>query len=145
MRHHLAAPLVAHLARALAIASAAMLGIVSSVDAQHPSVWLRGGSAATYTRYGYLDRTQKLVSPFQYDTAGDFSEETALVFQDAKWRMIDTMGARVGDVPDSLKFLSNVHGGLLRVKTTQGTIGFLNVNGSYAITPQFTKASDFSE
>ena len=124
-------------------AFAAMLVLAPKSEAQHRSVYLRGGSAAKYTRYGDLDRQQKLQIPFPYDSAGDFSEGTALVFQDATWRMIDTMGTRLGDVPDTVTLVSDVHGGVLRVKTVQGTFGFVNLNGSSAIAPQFTNASDW--
>ena len=144
MSHQPVESFVRRAMRCLAFALAATLTLAPLADAQHRSVNYRGGSAAK-TRFGYIDRQQKLVIPAQYDSAGDFSEGAALVFQEARWRMIDTMGTLLGDVPDSLKLVSDVHGGVLRVKTPQGAFGYLKLNGSWALAPQFTKASDFSE
>ncbi len=131
--------------RAFARVFAVALVFAPELGAQTMSINYRTVFRVKYEKFGYVDRNQKLVIPAQFDTAADFSDGVALVRQAGKWRMIDTMGTVLGDVPDSLSPASDAHNGILRVKSAGGAFGFERSNGSVLVAPSFTKATDFGD
>ncbi|WP_310829257.1 WG repeat-containing protein [Paenibacillus pedocola] len=97
------------------------------------------------SRYGYLNAQGKEVLPPVYLDAGDFMNGTALVkVSEGEYALIDPEG----NVLHTYKhpFVGYPGDGLLAYQETEnGKYGYLNLDGSVAIKPQFTAALPFSE
>ncbi len=92
-------------------------------------------------KYGFLDKTNKLVIKPAYEKAMDFSEGRALVKMNGKWGYIDAAGATVADFiyEDGMSFAN----GMARVKR-DGKWGFIDRSGKIAIEPRYDYCWDFS-
>ncbi len=96
-------------------------------------------------KYGYMDKTGRLVINPQFDGAWSFSEGLAMVgsggWGTRKYGYIDKTGKYV-IAPQFDKALS-FSGGLARVKIG-GKWGYIDMTGKLVIAPQFDKALSFS-
>lgn len=92
--------------------------------------------------YGYVDRTGKLVIPYQFDSAGSFQEGLAAVSIDRKYGFINTSGKIV--IKPEYDSVESFKNGYARV-TKNGKFGFIDKTGKLITKIIFDKASDFSE
>ncbi|RKX76422.1 MAG: hypothetical protein DRP49_03355, partial [Spirochaetes bacterium] len=93
---------------------------------------------------GFVNSKGKSVIPSVYQDAEDFSEGLALVVIDGKGGWIDRRGQLVipADFPIAAKFHQ---GRAMAVAEEEGSAGYLDSRGNWAIEPQWLKAGDFSQ
>lgn len=94
-------------------------------------------------KYGFTDRTGKLVIPAKYDAAKDFTEGLAVVASGSKSFYIDKKGNDVlkKTFAEAFEFTN----GMAIVKNDSGLIGFINKTGLLVIPHEFRLAREFSE
>jgi len=92
-------------------------------------------------KWGYIDRTGRIVINPQFEEAGDFSEGLARVKTGGKWGYIDRTGRFL--INPQFEEAGDFSQGLARVKLG-GKWGYVDRRGELAISPQFSEASDFS-
>jgi len=106
-----------------------------------------GGLAAVKMqgKWGYVDKTGKVVIPFLYDQTTRFEGNWASVRKDGAWGIIDKAGTSVSmDRP--LASLSRFSEGLAAAQAKSGgKWGYVDWTGSFVIQPQFDRADDFSQ
>ncbi len=98
-------------------------------------------------KYGFIDKTGKVVVPFIYDGATDFSNGMTWVVKDNKLGYIDQTGREV--IPlvydaYSSRFSKSFTNGLARVEKN-GKIGFINKTGQLVIPAIYDNAEPFYE
>ena len=93
-------------------------------------------------KYGYVDKTRRLVIPCQYDNACDFSEGLAEIKKSGKWGFIDNTGREV--IPCRYDDASGFSEGLARVKKS-GKWGFVDKTGREVIPCKYDDAFGFSK
>jgi hypothetical protein len=98
-------------------------------------------------KYGYIDRSGKMVIPPKFGSADPFSEGLAMVQLDSagnKWGYIDKSGKVVisGKEFDLARGFSE---GLAVVRGKNDKYGYIDKTGKFVIPPQFFRAGDFSE
>lgn len=104
-------------------------------------------------KYGYIDKTGKVIIPPQFDQADEFSEGLAAVNQGGvlnnngvisggRWGYIDTTGKYV--IPLQFDEAGNFSEGLAEVKVND-KYGFIDKTGKMVILPQFEDVWPFSE
>ena len=93
-------------------------------------------------KWGFIDKTGRVVIEPQWDFAWDFSEGLAYVNKDGKYGFIDKTGKVVIEPQwdDAWSFSE----GLARVEKN-GKYGFIDKTGKVVIEPQWDSADDFSE
>jgi hypothetical protein len=104
-------------------------------------------------KYGYIDRTGKMVIPSRFDGAGKFSEGRADVRIDGKWGYVDKEGVvvvRPQFIRQHIRKWSGYSGdfceGLAVVQVSEnGRFGFIDRSGSQVIPLKFTGVLDFSQ
>ena len=106
-------------------------------------------------KWGFIDRTGKIVIPLQFDSANDFHEGLALVTANGKKLFIDGSGRVVikpqfDIVDDFSEGLAAVNIGQTRIPnigiiSNPGKWGYIDKTGELAIPLKFTHAEDFSE
>ncbi|WP_342436184.1 WG repeat-containing protein [Paenibacillus sp. FSL L8-0436] len=96
------------------------------------------------SRYGYLDAQGKEVLPAVYEDAGDFMNGTALVkLGEREFALIDPQGTVLHTY--KYPFVGYPGDGLLAYQASEnGKYGYLRIDGSIAIEPQYTAALPFS-
>src|ERR1700674_2216363 len=106
-------------------------------------------------KFGFIDRTGKVVIPLQFDSANDFHEGLALVTANRKTMFIDTAGETV--ITPQFDIVNNFSEGLAPVNIGQkripnlglisdpGKWGYIDKTGKLVIPLKFTHAEDFSE
>jgi len=93
-------------------------------------------------KYGFIDKSGKVVIEPQFDRAGSFSEGFAWVKKDDKWGFTDKNGKVV--IGPQFDLVGDFSEGLALVKI--GFIwGYIDKNGKVVIEPQFNTVRDFSE
>ncbi|WP_051506979.1 WG repeat-containing protein [Saccharibacillus sacchari] len=93
-------------------------------------------------KWGYIDRTGKVIVPLIYDEVFAFNEKSAAVKTGNKWGYIDAQGKEiVAPLYDSASLFSEG----LAVVEYKGNFGFINSSGEWVIPPKFDDAQDFSE
>jgi len=112
---------------------------------------LQEGRALFYTGpgggkilYGYLDRNGKEVIPASFEDAGDFMDGTALVkVSEGEYALIDPEGRRLHTY--NHPYVGNPGDGLLSFQAEEnGKYGYLRMDGTVAIPPQYTAALPFT-
>jgi len=106
-------------------------------------------------KFGFIDRTGKIVIPLQFDSATDFHEGLALVTSNHQTMFIDIAGKTVFtskfDIVNSFsEGLAAVNIGQKRIPTLglisdPGKWGYLDKTGKLIIPLKFTHAENFSE
>jgi hypothetical protein len=107
------------------------------------------------SKWGFIDRTGKIVIPLQFDSANDFHEGLALVTTQGKKLFIDGSG-RVVFTPqfdlihDFSEGVAAVNVGETRIPnlgliSNPGKWGYIDKTGKLVIPLKFTHAEDFSE
>ncbi|MFA6014586.1 MAG: WG repeat-containing protein [Gallionellaceae bacterium] len=120
-----------------------------------------GGDAPSHGKWGFKDKTGKLVIPYQYDDARDFSEGLAPVYINQEIGFIDRTGKVVIKPNPEFAGLTHeinrvgFHQGLSvmgmhiasKNKDEDGTFrfGFINKKGEWVIKPKFESAWDFND
>ena len=106
-------------------------------------------------KFGFIDRTGKVVIRFQFDHAYEFYQGLARVELKQKTYFIDTTGRLLFAAPYDI--IHDFHEGLSAVNIGQKTIpnlglisepgkwGYIDRNGKLVIPMKFTRAEDFSE
>ena len=92
-------------------------------------------------KWGYIDRSGRIVINPQFEEAGDFSEGLARVKMGGKWGYIDRTGRFL--INPQFEEAGDFSQGLARVKLG-GKWGYVDRRGEIVISPQFSEASDFS-
>jgi WG containing repeat len=99
-------------------------------------------------KFGYIDRTGKIVIPAQYAKAWDFSEGLAAVsMDDETYGYIDTNG-KMTISPRKFEFVHEFKNGLaiIQIREFSGTrYGYIDRTGKIVIPAQYTSAENFSE
>jgi hypothetical protein len=108
-----------------------------------------------YDKWGFIDRTGKIIIPLQFDSANDFHEGLALVSAKGKRLFIDEAGRVVitpqfDIVHDFSEGLAAVNIGEKRIPnlgliSSPGKWGYIDSAGKLVLPLQFTHAEDFSE
>ena len=113
---------------------------------------LRWGPSGPRGKWGYVDRTGKLVIAARFDLAGAFSEGLACIKMNGKYGFIDRMGTIV--IPPRFaavyglgsESLIGFCDGLAPVKAEMASPwGYIDTRGRMVISQQFEKAERFSE
>lgn len=91
-------------------------------------------------KWGFVNRTGKVVVPFQYDSAYWFTDGLAAVKQNGKWGFINREGRLV--TPIQYDAVEPFFDGLALVKQN-GKYGFINTAGDVAIPLQYDFAFSF--
>lgn len=94
-------------------------------------------------KYGYLDRTGKIVIEPQFEYAEPFFEGRAFVEFNGKPAFTD-MGGNIVAIPNCKPFAMAFSDGLRLVKATD-KFGYFDKSGKMAIPPAFDDAGSFSE
>lgn len=129
----------------------AVLPILMACGARQASTATGEGSLYRITvdgKYGYIDRTGKIIVAPKYDVSHDFSEGLAVVgmkITDGKaasiqYGYIDTSGKEV--IPLQFPFACSFSDGLAAVRI-DGKWGFINKTGQLTIKPVFQHAESF--
>lgn len=94
-------------------------------------------------KWGFVDKTGKMVIQPEYDETGDFSEGLAGVRMNNvwEWGFIDKTGKMV--IQPKYEGFYKFSEGLAGVKMTNGKWGFIDKTGEWVIQPQFDEASYF--
>jgi YARHG domain/WG containing repeat len=99
------------------------------------------------SKYGYIDKTGKIVIEPQFEDAEDFSEGLASIKIDGKYGYIDKTGKII--IESQFDMAVKFSEGLGRVgygrDLSSKRQGFINKSGKFVINPVFEAASDFSE
>ena len=85
-------------------------------------------------KYGFIDRSGKVVVEPRFDLTFHFSEGLAAVQIGGKWGYIDKTGKMVIK-PKALAHVEDFHHGLAFVATKDGRYGYIDRSGNYAWTP----------
>ena len=91
-------------------------------------------------KYGYIDKTGKMLISPQFDDAGSFFDGLAGVRTGPKWGYIDKTGKMV--ISAQVDFARPFSEGLAGVRTGPKW-GYIDKTGKMVIPPQFDQASDF--
>jgi hypothetical protein len=96
-------------------------------------------------RFGYIDRTGKIIIPARFDRAENFSEGLATVKVGDKYGCIDTTGKLV--IPATFSFIYRFKNGLAVVNTDEREqkYGYIDRTGKLVIPARFEEAREFSE
>ena len=94
------------------------------------------------SKYGYIDRSGRIVIPPQFDTPGYHTEGLASVEVDGKCGLIDKQGDFV--IPLQYEYLDDFSEGLAAV-SIDGKFGYIDKTGTIVITPTFKSADNFSD
>lgn len=91
-------------------------------------------------KYGFVDKNDKLIVPYQFDDGYDFKEGLALVKKDGRFYYIDKIGNKVigKDFRDALPFNEGV-----AAVSNDGKWGYIDKTGKEIISLQFEDAKDF--
>lgn len=104
-------------------------------------------------RWGFIDNTGKPITPMRFDWAGDFREGRGLVEFEGHMGFIGADFEKTGDwlIFPRFKLRSPddqpAHGffnGLALARDEDGKWGYLNVDGAWAIQPQFMEFDDYA-
>jgi hypothetical protein len=93
-------------------------------------------------KYGYIDRTGKLVIQPQFEKVGHFQDGLAIAKSGERCGYIDTSGKFA--IPPVFEDCGGLSEGLARVKR-DGKWGFLDASGKTVIPPRYDDAWNFSE
>ena len=104
------------------------------VDAARNSYDMSGG------KYGYIDKTGRLVVPFEYDNTEFFSESLAAVQKNGKWGFINRAGRLV--VPLEYDYVRDFAGGLAVVEKNYKQ-GCIDKTGEIVIPIEYDYISPF--
>ncbi len=102
-------------------------------------IWVRKGFSTT-AKYGFIDKTGRLVIPLIFSDAKDFSEGLAAVQQNGKWGFIDKTGKWViSGTYDKVRNFSEGFAGIRQ----NGKWGFINKTGNIVVPCIYDYAWDF--
>ncbi|MGI9242897.1 MAG: WG repeat-containing protein, partial [Verrucomicrobiales bacterium] len=107
----------------------------------HFSEGLAGDSSGNPKKWGFFDRTGKLVVPYKWDKVRYHQNGRAMVRNEGKWGIIDRAGKLVSEL--RWEDCGDFHEGIARVKEG-GKWGFVNREGSLVIACIWDEAKDFS-
>ena len=101
-------------------------------------------------KFGFIDINNKIVIPFEYDDAKDFSEGLAYVAKGETFRTLKSgFINKKGEIVIPLKFANNTleepffKEGLAPIRVGVNKIGYINTKGEFVIEPQFQEANPF--
>lgn len=77
-------------------------------------------------KYGFIDKSGRIISPCIYDEVGPFNSSSAIVCKNENWGVIDNNGKEV--IPCKFNYVSFFSNGLA-VVINNGKLGFVDVNG----------------
>ena len=93
-------------------------------------------------RYGFIDKNNQIIIPFEYEDAGDFSEGMAFVKRNGKYGFIDKTGKEV--IPFEYDKANNFEKGLAVVERG-GKTGVINKEGKIIVPIEYSKVRLMSE
>lgn len=94
---------------------------------------------------GYIDRQNKVVLPFAYDKACNFSEGLAAVFKDGKWSFIDINGQQKASISGEHEFVLPLEGGFACVFGKNGKYGVIDKNGQIVVPHKYNSIGTFRD
>ena len=125
------------------------IGGVNELREGLASVWV--GEYET-RKYGFVDRTGKMVIKPEFDATWGFSEGLAVVRNGAVYSLIDKKG-KVIKLDSEITFVESFSEGLARIRIGKYEsehhgdffYGYIDKTGEVVIEPEFNDASEFSE
>jgi len=139
--------------RRLIALSSVILAVIFTAPAQQPARMLF--PVEKDDKWGFIDRTGKIVIPLQFASANDFHEGLALVTANGKRLFIDAAGRMVitpqfDSIHDFSEGVAAVNIGEKRIPnlgliSNPGKWGYIDKTGKLIIPLNFTHAEDFSE
>jgi hypothetical protein len=93
-------------------------------------------------KYGYINMKNDTIIPFDYDYAGRVNSGMARVGKDNLWGFIN-VNTKATEIPLTYQQANDFSEGLASVQNADGLWGFINTQGSFVITPQYSKAESF--
>lgn len=96
----------------------------------------------TEGKFGFVDKTGKMIINPQFESANSFSEGLAVIKQNDKYGFIDKTGKIV--INTQFEEVSDFKNGKARFKNGKQW-GYIDTKGAYIINPQFDAAGFFSE
>ena len=96
-------------------------------------------------KWGFIDKTGKLVIPPQFEKAGGFSEGLAPVQRGEKWGFIDRTGKMVIEPQFGWPSQEPFTEGLAAVSVDKKLFGYIDKTGKMVIPPKYYRAVWFSE
>ncbi|MDE7414248.1 MAG: WG repeat-containing protein [Muribaculaceae bacterium] len=93
-------------------------------------------------KYGFIDKSGKLVIPAKYSVLDSFSEDLARVEIGGKWGFVDKSGKLI--IPAEYNYADSFSDGLAIVKIG-GKWGVIDKSGKLVIPAKYDNAGDFSE
>ena len=104
-----------------------------------------GNKLVPVAKYGFMDKTGKMVVSLQYDDAKEFSEGLAAVcignWSDSKWGFINEKGEMI--IKPQFPNVSSFSSGLAYATNQEGQYGFIDKTGKWVVSPQYDNADDF--
>ncbi len=130
----------------IGVAITVTLSLSSAADVVRVPVKSKGAGPLFQIRagnkWGYMERTGRVVIPPQFDDEGDFFGGFAKVAADGHWGYINEAGRFV--IPRQFEHAGDFKEGLAPVQSGRRW-GFIDTSGKFVIPAQFQAASDFSE
>jgi len=111
-------------------------------DARHFSNGLAAVRAPDTAKWGFIDKSGKMVIPPRFDSVDRFHEGLAQVALDGRHGYIDTTGAMVLEIPNG-RTSGPFSQGLAAVKVGD-KFGYMDIKGTLVIAPRFDEAEDFA-
>jgi len=95
-------------------------------------------------KVGFINKKGEWVIKAEFDAAKEFSPTSKLarIKQGDSWGYVTTDGKVI--MPSNVKTCGDFANGLAYGKTPEGTVGFINEKGEWAIKPQYEAVNDFS-
>ncbi|MDR1937885.1 MAG: WG repeat-containing protein [Tannerellaceae bacterium] len=103
------------------------------------------GNRFSKTKYGFIDRSGKLVIPVQYMEATIFSEGLAWVKTDDKaFIAIDKTGKEIIRLPENVVSIRIFREGLAAFQSNERRWGYIDKQGTVVIEPTYKSVNNFS-
>lgn len=97
-------------------------------------------------RYGYVDTTNRLIIPYQYETASNFRKGIAIVKENGIWKLIDKKNKLLTLLDyEPLNIRRNFFSEGLIIYKKDKKYGFINLKGKVIIEAIYEEAVPFSE
>lgn len=95
-------------------------------------------------KWGYIDKSGKLVIPAKYDEVTEFRDGYASAALGEYWYVIDQSGNETSVKVVGLKGVRNFSEGLAIMDDIDGQFGYINTKGEVVISPKFASVGDFN-
>jgi TonB family protein len=127
----------------IAVATDVELDFPGGISEKESAVRDRQVHVVRHYKYGYIDKTGRMVIPLQYSGADNFSEGLARVEIGGKSGYIDKTGKMV--IPPQYLMADNFSEGLAAAAVLGERFGYIDKTGKMVLPPQYDNAERFAE